>query len=166
MAVKLTSNWPMSGTIMTASQHLHMATILRRGAGKPGYPSTEKAEEMAKGHEHLARMIVSRWARHLAAMAPDVEYMRKPEEHRQTARKLRSYIGNPDAGSPERLEQMAQEHEQMARALAKAGGRITDHKSPSIIPSLAAVEKQEPLSRERSRGKLKPAALQLRFPGF
>jgi hypothetical protein len=63
------------------------------------------------------------------------------EEHRQMARKLRSYIGDPRAASPERLEQMARNHETMAlviegRAIfAKAGGRnVILKKSPSIIP--------------------------------
>jgi hypothetical protein len=62
MTVKLKTTWPMDGTILTASQHLHMAKLIRMGAGKPGYPPREKAEEMAKGHEHLARIIERRIA--------------------------------------------------------------------------------------------------------
>jgi hypothetical protein len=57
---KLKSNWPLDGSILTAGQHLHMAKIIRRGAGKPGYPTKDHAEEMAQGHEQLARMIERR----------------------------------------------------------------------------------------------------------
>jgi hypothetical protein len=171
--IELKTTWPMSGTIHTASQHLHMAKILRQGVGKPGYPSKEKAEEMALAQEHIARMIKGRWARHLATKAADMAHRATPAEHREMAKELRSYIGNPDAASPERLEQMAREHEAMAAVregkaiLAKAGGSITDHKSPSIIPGLPEVEKLEPPPPARSQGKPKRAApYQLRFPGF
>lgn len=34
-----------------------MAKILRRGAGKPGYPATERAEEMAISHDIMAKVI-------------------------------------------------------------------------------------------------------------
>jgi hypothetical protein len=63
-----------------------------------------------------------------------------PEQHRQATKKLRSYIGDPHAASPERLEQVARNHEVMAAVregqaiLAKAGGSVTDHESPSMIP--------------------------------
>jgi hypothetical protein len=62
MTVELKTTWPIDGTILTASQHLHMANILRRGAGKPGYPTKDHAEEMAQSHEHLARVIERRMA--------------------------------------------------------------------------------------------------------
>lgn len=64
-----------------------------------------------------------------------------PEQHRQAAKQLRSYKGNPYAASPERLEQMARHHEAIARCresdalFALAGGRnVILKKSPSIIP--------------------------------
>jgi hypothetical protein len=76
-------------------------------------------------------------------------YWVTPEEHRQMARKLRSYIGNPHAASPERLEQMGRNHEVMAAAregqaiFAKAAGRnVTLKKSPSITPGLLEADPQ------------------------
>jgi hypothetical protein len=96
-----------------------------------------------------------------------------PEQHRQAAKKLRSHIGYSRAASPERLEQMAQNHETMARVregqaiLARVGGRIADlRKAPSIISDWPEVERPVPAPPARSQQRRKPAAFQLRFPGF
>jgi len=48
--------------------------------------------------------------------------------------------------------------------LAMAGGSITDHKSPSLAPSLPEVEKPAPLPPARLQEKPKRVAYQLRLP--
>jgi hypothetical protein len=93
-----------------------------------------------------------------------------PAEHRQMAKKLRSYIGNPRAYSPERLEQMARNHEVMAAVregqaiFAMAGGyNVRLKKSPSIIPGSSELP---PKPRAKKLRVKKPPAFQLRFPGM
>jgi hypothetical protein len=65
---KLTSNWPMSGTLHSPDQHRQMAANIRKHAGKPGAPEKAEAENMAKAHEGLAKMIEDRLAAHAAGM--------------------------------------------------------------------------------------------------
>jgi hypothetical protein len=96
------------------------------------------------------RSVISGAIESIKAVAGDMENAKMtmqyrtpwtPAQHRQAAKKLRSLVSHPRAASPERLEQMAQNHETMARVregqaiLARVGGRIADlRKDPSIIP--------------------------------
>jgi hypothetical protein len=43
------------GSFLTANQHLQMAAIQRKHAGGPGQPGKDRAEEMARRHEGMAK---------------------------------------------------------------------------------------------------------------
>jgi hypothetical protein len=53
-----------TSSIFTAEQHRWMATNLLAKAGTPGHPSKERAAQMARNHEIMAKMIEHRQTGH------------------------------------------------------------------------------------------------------
>ena len=49
-----------AGTLLTPAQHLMMAQLVLRSAGKPGGPTRARAEQMAHNHRVLAAAIAHR----------------------------------------------------------------------------------------------------------
>lgn len=49
-----------AGSNLTAAQHREMADLLRAQAGRPGFPATERAEELVERHETMAAALEQR----------------------------------------------------------------------------------------------------------
>jgi hypothetical protein len=47
--------------IVTAEEHLAMADLIRSVAGKPGGPTVERADQMARNREVLAQLAAYRY---------------------------------------------------------------------------------------------------------
>jgi hypothetical protein len=53
--------------LLSSEQHRALAQRLLDRAGEPGYPTKERAPQMARNHEVMAKMIDRRLAVHCAA---------------------------------------------------------------------------------------------------
>jgi hypothetical protein len=57
---KVSRSTSQAETLLTPAQHLVMAQLALRNAGKPGGPTRERAERMAHNHRVLAAAIAHR----------------------------------------------------------------------------------------------------------
>jgi hypothetical protein len=115
---------------------LQMARIQKRQAEKYNYA------DLALSAIKLERRAMEAIDAGVSFLPPVIggEIILAPELSRQLAKLIRLHGGQPGYLDKMQAERIAANYELMARLregrtlLAKAGGSITDHKSPSMIP--------------------------------